>query len=69
MQELRYSVAGVQGFRVSRMGPWPDLADFPFELHETYERVDVSKKPKHLKRKIRDEYLGGRNPGHGCIRV
>ena len=28
------------------MGPWPDLADFPFELYETYERIDVSGKPK-----------------------
>ena len=54
---------------VVRMGPWPDLADFPFELYGTYERIDVSGKPKHFKNKGRDEYLGGRNPGHGCMRV
>ena len=51
------------------MGPWLDLADFLFEFYETYERTDVFGKPKHLKRKIRDEYLGGRHPGHGGIRV
>ena len=60
---------GVQGFRVSRMRPWPDVVDFPFELYEAYKKIDVSGKHKHCRRKIRDEYSGGRNPGHGGIRL